>query len=483
MLDDLHHPHPRVRPANAAPARPERPFVLYWMTAARRTSHSPALDRAVAWSRALRRPLVVLEALRVDYPWASARHHQFVIDGMADQAARFAAAGVAYHPYVEPRPGAARGLVAALAARAAVVVADDWPAFFLGRMLDATAPRLDVRVEAIDGNGLFPIRAAEKELQRAVDFRRMLQRRIVAHLADVPRADPLADAPAGGVVPEEVLERWPAWRFAPGGLAALPIDPDVRPTALRGGATAGEARLTAWLDRGLDRYAEARSDPDADAASGLSPWLHYGQVGAHAVFAAVAAREGWTPARIGAVRNGSKEGFWGLSPAAEAFVDELVTWRELAMHTAALRPGFERYDSLPAWAREVLAAHADDPRPVVYDDDTLARGLTHDKIWNAAQRQLVGEGRMPNYLRMLWGKKVLEWSDTPAQAFDRLVHWNNKYALDGRDPSSYAGIAWVFGRYDRPWAPRRPIFGTIRYMSSDATRRKLDLDRWLTAWS
>ena len=488
LFDDPRAAHVRVRAANSAPIRPERAYILYWMTAARRTHHNVALDRALALAHTLDRPLVVLEALRVGYRWASARHHRFVLDGMADNRARFAAAGIAYHAYVEPVDGAGRGLVDALAASACVVVADDWPAFFLGRMLSAAAARADVRVEAVDGNGLFPMRAATKEHQRAVDFRRMLQRTLPDYLSDVPRADPLeAHGTRAGEIPENVLRQWPAASATLLGgdaesLAAIPVDASVAPGPVRGGAVAAEARLAAWLDTGLDAYAEARSDPDADAASRLSPWLHFGHIGTHGVFAALTRREGWTAARLGAERRGAKDGFWGVSPSGDAFLDELVTWRELAMHTAVHRPGFEAYDSLPDWARRVLAERADDPRPTRYDLDALDAARTHDRVWNAAQRQLVREGRMPNYLRMLWGKKVLEWSARPEIAFETLVHLNNRYAVDGRDPSSYAGIAWIFGRYDRPWAPKRPIFGSIRYMSSDSTVKKLHLKRWLTAW-
>jgi deoxyribodipyrimidine photo-lyase len=139
-------------------------------------------------------------------------------------------------------------------------------------------------------------------------------------------------------------------------------------------------------------------------------------------------------------------------------------------------------DSLPDWALSTLRAHASDPRPVVYDRERLAAARTHDPLWNAAQRQLVEEGRIQNYLRMLWGKKVLEWSATPREAWDTLFELNNRYALDGRDPNSVSGISWTFGRFDRPWGPERPIFGTVRYMSSDNTAKKLSLDAYLRRW-
>ena len=171
--------------------------------------------------------------------------------------------------------------------------------------------------------------------------------------------------------------------------------------------------------------------------------------------------------------DGRREGFWGLSAPAEAFVDQLVTWRELGYNRCALDPDHDRYETLPDWARATLDEHAADPRPHLYDLAAFERAETHDPLWNAAQNQLVREGRIHNYLRMLWGKKVLEWSRSPREALAILIELNNRYALDGRNPNSYSGIFWIFGRYDRPWGPERPIFGKVRYMTSANTARKV----------
>ena len=168
-----------------------------------------------------------------------------------------------------------------------------------------------------------------------------------------------------------------------------------------------------------------------------------------------------------------------MSREAESFLDELVTWREIGFNMTSHRDDYDRFESLPDFAKATLRKHADDPRPHLYTREQLDEARTHDPLWNAAQRQLVREGRMHNYLRMLWGKKVLEWSRTPEEALETLVHLNNRYAVDGRDPNSYSGIFWVFGRYDRAWGPERPIFGSVRYMSSENTARKLDVEGYL----
>lgn len=475
----------RLLPSSDAPVRPSGDYVLYWMIAARRTRSSHALDHALRHARGLGRPLLIFEPLRLDYPWASVRHHAFVIDGMIDNAAVCAAAGVTYLPYVEPEIGAGAGLLEALASRAAVVVTDVFPGFFLDRMVKAAAARLPVRLEAVDGNGVLPIRAAAAPSVFAHAFRRHMQRTLPGLVDDAPSHEPLRDYGLGAATLPP-LSRW-----APTDLVALRasavalpgLDTKVGITSTRGGAQAAASRLDQFLRVRLPRYADERSDPAADAASGLSPYLHYGHLGVHEVVRAVLARDGWTPVRWAPKPNGRREGWWNASPEAESFLDELITWRELGYGFCWHRAhDFDRYDGLPDWARATLDKHAGDTRPVLYDRATLASARTHDPIWNAAQRQLVRDGVIQNYLRMLWGKKVLEWSASPREAFDTLIDLNNRYALDGRDPNSYSGIAWTFGRFDRPWGPERPIFGTIRYMSSDATRKKLDLAAYLRKW-
>jgi deoxyribodipyrimidine photo-lyase len=172
-----------------------------------------------------------------------------------------------------------------------------------------------------------------------------------------------------------------------------------------------------------------------------------------------------------------------MSVNAEAFLDQLVTWRELGYHTCAHRSDYAELSSLPAWAQHTLAAHGGDPRQYCYSLDELRRAATHDPLWNAAQRQLLREGVLHNYLRMLWGKKILEWSPTPAAALATMIELNDRYALDGRDPNSYTGILWCLGRHDRPWGPARPVFGTVRYMSSENTRRKVRLAEYLKRYA
>ena len=478
----------RIRLASPRPPRADGDFVLYWMIAARRVRMNFALERAVEWARQLDRPLVALEALRCDYPWASDRLHRFVLDGMGDNRRAFARTAVLYHPYVEPARHAGRGLLESLAARACVVVTDEFPGFFLPGMV-AAAARGPVLLEAIDSNGLLPLAATTAAASTAFAFRRILQRELPRHLGQVPKADPLARValPCLRELPREIARRWPAaseelLEGKPAALAALPIDHRVAPAPSRGGAAAGRAVLRSFVQEGLARYADARNHPDDDATSGLSAYLHFGHVAAHEVFAAVAEREGWSAERLATRATGGRTGWWGMSDSGESFLDQLVTWRELAYNFCFHRDDADRLESLPGWARRTLAAHARDRRPHVYSRDQLEEAVTDDEIWNAAQRQLRREGRIHTYLRMLWGKKILEWSPAPEEAAARMIALNDRYALDGRDPNSYAGIFWCLGRYDRPWGPERAIFGVVRYMSSASTARKVRLRRYLARY-
>jgi deoxyribodipyrimidine photo-lyase len=466
------------------------------MIAARRTAYNFALDRAIELAAELKKPLVILEPLRAGYPWASDRFHRFVIEGMADNAARLAKTPAFYYPYVEPSPGAGAGLLERLAARACLVVTDEYPAFFLPKMVAAAAQEVQVGLEQVDSNGLLPLRASRRVFTTAKSFRIFLHRNIRDHLASLPKADPLRGAalsPLPGSVAKAIRaiqRKWPAaspdlLALKPQAIAALPIDHGVGPGGARGGARAAGAALSSFLDERFDRYPDERDHPDSAVASGLSPYLHFGHLSAHEVFAKIARREGegYAEGRLDAACAGKREGFWGMSPAAEAFLDQIVTWREIGFNMCDMRPDHDQYASLPAWARATLEKHAGDPRPVLYSLEDLEGARTYDRIWNASQVELVREGRIQNYMRMLWGKKILEWTRSPEEALSVMLHLNNKYALDGRDPNSYSGIFWVLGRYDRAWGPERPIFGTIRYMSSESAARKLHLKEYLRTYA
>jgi len=481
-------PLTRIRPLNGESARTDGDFVLYWMVANRRPRWNFALQHAVARALEYDKPLVVLEALGCRHRWANDRSHRFLLDGMADNAEAFRGTPVLYYPYVEPEPQAARGLIEALGAHACTVITDDWPCSFVPRAQAAAARLLRVSLDAVDASCVVPMRVPERAFPRAHGFRRFLHGCLREHLAVFPEKNPLARRrlmPAGRL-PTAIRERWPAADVRslrdPRLIAELPIDHGVAAAEESGGWRAGSARLSRFIKQSLDQYVDNGRHPDCDGTSGLSPHLHFGHVSAHEAVDAVMAWENRFPEDLPETGNGRRSGWWGMGDAAEAFLDQLITWRELGFNMCAQREDYEQYDSLPDWSRRTLEEHGHDARDHVYDLEVFDHGETHDEIWNAAQRQLRESGRMHNYLRMLWGKKILEWTASPQEALAVMIELNNRYALDGRDPNSTSGIFWILGRYDRAWGPERPVYGKIRYMSSDNTRRKLKLRSYLARW-
>ncbi|MCO8124017.1 deoxyribodipyrimidine photolyase [Stieleria sp. TO1_6] len=456
------------------------------MIASRRARYNFGLQHAVDQARRLGKPLLIFEPLRVRYRWASDRIHHFIIQGMRDNQAAFADRPVTYFPYVEPKPGRGSPLLAKLAQNACTVVTDQYPCFFLPRMIDAVKDRLPAALELVDSNGVVPLALPERTFTVAHSYRRWMQKNILDCLVDMPVDDPLADLdlPTLKALPSAVQRRWkPAQIDAlldDGGLASLPIDHSVPPSpVVSGGSVAATERLEDFIVNQLGKYGDDRNHPDENATSGLSPHLHFGHLAAAEVVQRLLDQENWTPDQA-ADANGKNHDFWNTSPAAEAFLDQILTWREMGFNLAFREP--QRYDqleSLPDWALKSLAETADDPRPQLYSLEQFETAQTHDEVWNAAQRELVQTGVMHNYMRMLWGKKIFHWTPTPDEALRIMIELNNKYALDGRDPNSYSGIFWVLGRYDRAWGPQRPVFGKLRYMTSDSARKKLRMTDYL----
>ena len=412
------------------------------------------------------------------------------MEGMRSNREAFAESPIEYLPYVERELGEGKGLLAALAKQACLVVTDEFPCFMLPRMVEAAAKSIPARLEVVDGNGIVPLAAVDRAFTTAHSYRRAFQKELHAFLDEAPAAEPLKGLklPRAAPLAKAIRERWPladdlldAGRSA---LATLPIDHEVVAVEEIGGEDAARERLQAFMKQRFQGYADTRNLPDQNGSSGLSFPLHFGHISAHEIFAAIAKREAWTRGRLSSEVKGSREGWWGMKPDAEAFLDQLLTWRELGYHFCRRNPeDYDRFESLPDFAQKTLMEHASDERPAVYELEQFDRAATHVPLWNAAQRQLVREGRIHNYLRMLWGKKILEWSADPQEALRIMIELNNRYAVDGRNPNSYSGIFWVMGRFDRAWGPERPIFGKVRYMTAQNTARKVRVKDYLARYA
>ena len=433
--------------------------MLYWLQTAMRTAGNHALTFAAEQANRLRLPLLVYQGLRPDYPWASDRIHTFILESVADLARDFAARGIQYAFYLdsgkEGRLAGTPSPLITLASRAALVVTDFFPTFIVPRQVRALRDKVVTPVVAVDSCTLVPLRYHEREHTTARSIRPRLLEALPHYLY------PLADVDPGirRTIDLGFDPTWPDPRSIPSLVASCPIDHSVKPSpAIRGGRQAALARLEAFVTSGLARYPEDRNDPNLDGTSRLSPYLHFGNLGIHEVLLAARAS--------------------GPGAAYEKFQDEALTWRELAHNFVFFNRRHRTWDAVPAWARKELDDHHADPRPVIYSDRELEAAVTDNELWNACQRSLIRDGELHNYLRMLWGKAVLTWKRDPPDALRLLEHLNNKYALDGRDPNSYCGILWCFGKFDRPFY-RRPIYGTVRYMSLKAAEKKFDVRKYV----
>ena len=449
--------------------RPGAEFVLYWMQATQRADWNLALEFAIEQANALRLPVLVYHGLRHDYPWASDRLHTFILQGVVDLYAGFEARGIQYAFYLDDRGGPRRpersegttegSPLVQLAERAALVVTDFNPTFIYPRQIRALRRKTETPVIAVDACGVVPLKAVSREHSTARGIRTELMAALPHHLWPIASGEP--DVRRRIELPFEPT------RPTRDGIATLvarcDVDHAVGPSAaFHGGTAAARARLQQFLEAGLHRYVDHRNDPnEPDATSRLSPWLHFGHISAQEVLLAV--------------RDA------GPASQYEKFLDEALVWRELSHNFCLHNPRHRTTDGIPPWAREQLAAHESDPRPALYSDDELEHARTDSELWNAAQRAYLRDGFMHNYLRMLWAKAVLAWTPNAAACLRILEHLNNKYSLDGRDPNSYGGIMWTFGKFDRPFY-RRPIYGTVRYQSLKAAADKFDVPRYVARY-
>jgi photolyase PhrII len=451
MTDDL-----RIHADGELAPRHGGEHVLYWMQSTLRTQDNHALDFAITQANRLALPLIVYHRLRHDYPWSSDRLHTFVVESATDLSSEFAERSIQYafhleRDWKEAAERDARGEeppLLALARRAALVVTDYFPTFLIPRETRTLRQRVDTPVVAVDSATVVPVRYHEREFFTAPPFRSRLMAALPRFLRRSRSAEPKirrrVDLPFDPTVPGR--------DSIPGLVASCDIDHAVTAVpGTPGGPRAARLRLGRFLEHGLRQYTEKRSDPHAGATSGLSPYLHYGNISPHEV--------------VLRVRDA------GPAEQVAKFQDEILTWRELAFNFTHFDRRHRTVEAIPAWARQELARGESDERPALYSAKELEHARTSEPLWNAAQLAYVRDGWMPNPLRMIWGKSVLQWTRNASEALGILEHLNNKFALDGRDPSSYLNIHWVFGKFDRPFY-RRPIFGTVRYMSLKAAEKK-----------
>jgi len=395
-------------------------------------------------------PLAVVFCIAPSFLGATMRQYGFLLKGLEDVDRSLRRVGIPFHLL---RGDPATELPRFIAGhRAAELVADFDPLRIKRAWKNLVADRIQIPFCEVDAHNIVPCWvASQKREYGAYTLRPKLRKLLPDYLEAFPAVKRHPFAWNGTVAPVD----------GKAALRNMRIDRSVCEVDwIVPGERAARTALRKFILRKLARYDEARNDPSRDGQSDLSPYLHFGQLSAQR--SAMEVMKAGVPER-----------------SREAFLEELITRRELSDNFCLYSSSYDSPKSFPAWAQATLKNHLHDPREHHYTMAQLEGGQTHDDLWNAAQREMVIRGKMHGYLRMYWAKKVLEWSRTTERAMKAVIFLNDKYQLDGRDPNGYAGIAWsIGGVHDRPWGERK-IFGMVRYMSYKGCRAKFDVQAYI----
>ena len=455
------------------------------MQAAQRSSCNAALTRAIALANERQLPLLIVFCLDDQIQDATQRHYHFMLEGLFEQAQSLEQDSLKLYLAL----GQATALIPALAQQADALVTDRgylrWQRetrqqIYSQLELD-NIPYYEMETEAI----VPVLNVSSKEEYAAATIRPKLCKLLADYLI-WPKQEKIQFSLNDDLIVDSHLhdlakfDSFPElWTWT---LARTRIEADPGPVQIfRGGYSQARKHLDSFINTNLQKYHLKRGDPSLGIESKLSPYLHFGQISALEICMHIFEYSRVSPLHLpGMIRN--KADLEGLPAAVAAYCEELIIRRELSFNFCYFNPDYDNYLCLPAWARDSLEKHERDLRPVQYSLDSLIAAATSDVYWNAAQNEMLVTGKMHNYMRMYWGKKVLEWAPDPETAYYWLLYLNNRFELDGRDPNGYAGVAWCFGKHDRPWV-ERPIFGSIRYMNAAGLKRKFEMASYVEKWS
>lgn len=441
----------RIQLLNAEPAGAGQ-YVLYWMQAAQRAEYNHALEYAVQEANRRRQPVTVVFGLTARYPEANLRHYVFMLQGLQEVQDALERRGIQFCLRLQEPDEAA----IEMARNASLVVTDRGYLRGQQKWRKNVAETIQCPLVQVETDVVVPIEVvSDKEEYAAATIRKKIHRHLDRFLIPLDETPVEYRSPAAN---GEVVDLSDPVRLA----GSLGTNSSVREVKeFKGGTARARQLLEDFIDQKLNRYAGDRSDPSLDCVSHMSPYLHFGQISP--LYIAL---------QVGGARRKRKN-------SKEAYLEELIVRRELSMNFVHFNSNYDSFDSLPDWALKTLRKHRRDSRKPSYSPKKLERAETDDPYWNAAQLEMVLTGKMHNYMRMYWGKKILEWSKSPEEAYRIALALNNKYELDGRDPNSFAGVAWCFGKHDRPWT-ERPIFGTVRYMNAAGLKRKFDIEAYVS---
>ena len=430
----------------------KKDYVLYWMQQSQRAAHNHALEYAVQQANQQDRMLLVAFGLTDDYPEANLRHYTFLLEGLKETQETLASRGIK----LVARRGHPPEVALRLGRRASMIVCDRGYLRHQRAWREQVAQESNCRVVQVESDVIVPIEVVSDKAEYAArTIRPKIHRHLDTYLVGLRRVKVKHHSlgmKIQGIDPDNISNL----------LQKLDLDRSVRPVSelFKGGTSQAEKRFGEFIRHRLKHYDQNSNQPQTDDVSHMSPYLHFGQISPL-----------YLTLHIERAPN-------TLKAAKDAYLEELVVRRELAMNFVFYTSNYDAYGCIPAWAQKTLTDHKHDQREYLYSRRQLENADTHDPYWNASMLEMKHTGFMHNYMRMYWGKKILEWSSTPQNAFRTTLAINNKYFLDGRDPNSYTGVAWIYGVHDRAWS-ERPIFGKTRYMAASGLERKCDIGAYV----
>jgi deoxyribodipyrimidine photo-lyase len=426
----------------------DRQYVLYWMQASQRANYNHALEYAIDKANQLRKPLLAIFGITENLPSANLRHYYFMLEGLKETKAELAARGIQL-VIVRESP---EKIAVELAKRACLVAADSGYLQIQRQWRHYAAEHINCPMVEVETDVIVPVEeASSKDEFSAGTFRPRITSKLSAYLVPLKKRRLKIDSLGLKFKSFDIGDVDKA-------ISELKIDKSVKPSPVfHGGISEAKKHLRTFISKKLQRYDKDKNDPSLDGLSNMSPYLHFGEISPMYIAIEVSRAAG---------------------KGASAYLEELIVRRELSINFVHYNRKYDSYESLPAWAKRTLAFHSRDKRQPRYCLEKLEAGKTDEPYWNAAQMEMVITGKMHGYMRMYWGKKIIEWSKTPHEAFKAMLYLNDKYELDGRDPNGFANVAWCFGLHDRPWQERK-IFGKIRYMNAAGLERKFDIDAYV----
>ena len=468
------HPE-RIKNRGARNKNSNGTYVLYWMQQSQRVLDNHALEYGCVQANELNVPLLVLFVVTPDFPEANSRHYMFMLQGLRHTARQLSERGIG----MTIRIGDPVLTVSAAAEEAKLVVTDRGYLRLQRQWRDTLSRHVDCPIIEIESDVVVPVETvSEKEQYSAATIRPRIHRNLAAFLhpvSPVPVRSPSMNTILPGSDQLELDIRFMEDTDLRNRLQQLKVDREVSPVEWISGGT-GEALkiLKYFLTTHLSSFHDKRNDPAGDLLSNMSPFLHFGQLSPITI--ALHVMESCSRWKLDS--GTPPPPLESMPPSAGAYLEELIVRRELSMNFVNYNSQYDSLGCLNDWAKKTIRAHARDERPVYYPLEQLEAANTHDEYWNAAQKEMVCRGKMHGYMRMYWGKKIIEWSGSAEEAHAAMVYLNNKYFLDGRDANGYTGIAWCFGKHDRAWKERE-IFGKLRYMNARGLERKFQIEEYV----